>query len=420
MRILVLGKGGREHALGWKLSLSGTKPDIYFMPGNAGTLSVGRNIDGDYNRFGDVLKAVKDEKIDLVVVGPEDPIAKGIADFLEENGIKVIAPRKNVAFLEASKIRAKEFMRKYGIPTAEFRVFHSYNEAVAYINRADSFPLVIKADGLCAGKGVVIANDRDTALNTVSDFMEEGKFGDASRRVVIEEYLSGYEFSVFIYLDGERYTVLGDAIDYKRAYDNDEGPNTGGMGSIAPAVFLDAEMRKRVKEEIIEKTVSGLLSEGLYYRGFLYFGLIWTKKGPYVLEYNVRMGDPETQVVTSLDSRDWVELFNGNGLNKEWPLSDKICLLVVLASGGYPLNYEKGLEINGLNEVKGVKVFHAGTKFLNNKLVTAGGRVLNVVGCAKSLEEARDTVYREIGKIKFEDVYYRKDIGDRKRWKGIL
>ncbi len=420
MKILILGKGGREHALGWKLSKSPVRPSIYFMPGNAGTIQIGKNVEGDYNRFEDVLRAVRNYDIDLVVVGPEDPIARGIANFLEDNNIQVIAPRKEVAFLESSKIEAKRFMERHGIPTADFRVFYSYKDAEEYVKKAENFPLVIKADGLCAGKGVVIADEREVALLTLKDFMERGRFGESSKKVVIEEFLNGYEFSVFVYLDGERYTVLGDAIDYKRAYDNDKGPNTGGMGSIAPAIFLKQDMRERVRKDIIDKTVRGLIDEGLYYRGFLYFGLIWTHNGPYVLEYNVRMGDPETQVVTLLDTRDWLGLFGGRGLDGKWPVAKNICLEVVLVSGGYPINYKKGFVIEGLDEVKDVKVFHAGTAIKDGKVVTAGGRVLNVVGCGNTLEEVRGKVYEEVEKIRFENVFYRKDIGDVKRWKGIL
>lgn len=420
MNILILGKGGREHALGWKLLQSERRSHLFFLPGNAGTLSVGVNLDGDYNKFDDVKRAVVENGINLVVVGPEEPIARGVADFLEDMGMDVIAPRKDVAFLEASKIEAKKFMKKHGIPTADFVTFDSYQEAKAYIERVGKFPLVIKADGLCGGKGVVIARDKKEAVDTLRDFMVDGRFGEASRRVVIEEFLKGYEFSVFVYLEGEMYVVLGDAIDYKRAYDGDKGPNTGGMGSVAPAIFLDSGMREKVKKDIIDRTIEGLMKDGLYYKGFLYFGLIWTEKGPYVLEYNVRMGDPETQVVVMIDSRDWLEFFKGNHLDKKWPYYSRVCVEVVLVSSGYPLKYDKGYIIEGLNRVEGVNVFHAGTVMKEGRIITNGGRVLNVVGCGKELKEAREKVYKEVRKIKFKNVFYRKDIGDLQRWRGIL
>ncbi len=420
MNILILGKGGREHALGWKLLQSVRKPHLFFLPGNAGTLSVGVNLEGDYNKFNDVKRTVVENSINLVVVGPEEPIAMGVADFLEDMGVRVIAPRKNVAFLEASKIKAKKFMKKHSIPTADFVTFDNYQRAKAYIEKVEKFPVVIKADGLCGGKGVVIARDKKEAEDTLRAFMVDGRFGEASRRVVIEEYLEGYEFSVFVYIEGERYAVLGDAIDYKKAYDGDKGPNTGGMGSVAPAVFLNPGMREKVRKDIIDRTIEGLIKDGLYYEGFLYFGLIWTEKGPYVLEYNVRMGDPETQVVVMIDSRDWLEFFNGNQLDKKWPCYSRVCVEVVLVSSGYPLKYEKGYIIEGLNRVEGVNIFHAGTTLKEGRIITNGGRVLNVVGCGKELKEAREKVYKEVRKIRFKNIFYRKDIGDIQRWKGIL
>ncbi len=420
MRILVIGKGGREHALGWKFSLSDKKPEIFFMPGNGGTVEIGENIDGDYNDFDEVVSVVHEKGIDLVVVGPEDPIANGIADYLKEKGINVVAPYQDVAFLEASKIEAKRFMERNGIPTASFHVFTDYDEAIDFVEETDRYPLVVKADGLCAGKGVVIAENKTIATRTLKEFMRERKFKDASKRVVIEEYLTGYEFSVFAFVKGADYTILGDAIDYKRAYDNDMGPNTGGMGSIAPCIFLKDNMREHVQKEVVEKTVNALVKEGYNYYGFLYFGLMWTDKGPYVLEYNVRMGDPETQVVAVLDKRDWLDIVTGRVLDKKWHIHEGVCAEVVLVSGGYPIEYKKGVEIEGLDGTLEIKVFHAGTIRKNGRILTNGGRVLNFVYCASSLEEARKKVYEAVKKVGFENMFYRKDIGDKKRWKGIL
>ncbi len=421
MKILVIGKGGREHALGWKVSSSPLCKKLYFLPGNGGTATIGQNIEGDYNDFDFVKSIIDDKDIDLVIVGPEDPIANGISDYLLNSKSRIIAPSSQVAFLESSKIMAKRFMKKYNIPTAEFQVFVDYNEAVRYVKQIKKWPLVIKADGLCGGKGVVIAENAEDALNTIDDFMKNGRFGAASRRIVVEEYLKGYEFSVFAFVDGDGYTILGDAIDYKPALDDDRGPNTGGMGSVSPCIFLTDGMKREVKEKIIERTIQGLGSEGLHYKGFLYFGLMWTEDGPYVLEYNVRMGDPETQALVMVDRRDWLFLFTEpSSLNGKWPSYNRTCVEVVLVSEGYPLKYEKGFEIQGLEDVKDATVFHAGTRIMDNKLITWGGRVLNVVACGKSLSEAREKVYREVKKIRFKNMFYRRDIGDEKRWKGIL
>ncbi len=421
MKILIIGKGGREHALGWKMRASAECEKVFFLPGNAGTLDVGENIEGDYNDFEYVKGIVKEKNIDLVIVGPEEPIAKGISDYLSLHGVEVIAPSYRVSFLESSKIRAKKFMKKYDIPTARYDVFEDFDTATRYIESVKKWPIVIKADGLCAGKGVVIANTLKEAKDTIFGFMQQKKFGDASSRIVVEEYLEGYEFSVFAFVDGNQYAILGDAIDYKPAYDGDRGPNTGGMGSVSPCIFLSQSMKERVKREIIDRTIAGLESEGLYYRGFLYFGLIWTNKGPFVLEYNVRMGDPETQALVRVDERDWLSLFHSpEQLSQKWPVFDKICVEVVLVSKGYPLKYEKGFEIHGLDAIKHATVFHAGTLLKNGGVVSWGGRVLNVVACGKSLKEAKFRVYEEVKKIKFSNMFYRTDIGDEGRWKGIL
>lgn len=421
MNILIIGKGGREHALGWKISSSPLCKNVFFLPGNGGTNYIGRNLEGDYSDFDYVKEVIKKNDIDVVVIGPEEPIANGITDYLSSINIQVIAPTKNVSFLESSKIMAKNFMKKYNIPTAEFHSFHLFKDAIQYIKRINNWPIVIKADGLCGGKGVVIARDIEEAGNTLSEFMEKGKFGNASKRVVIEEYLNGYEFSVFAFVDGERYVILGDAIDYKPLLDGDKGPNTGGMGCVAPCIFLTDEMKKVVKERIVERTIFGLKEEGYIYKGFLYFGLIWTQKGPFVLEYNVRMGDPETQALVKADKRDWLSIFLDPALfDNSWPRFNKICIVVVLVSKGYPQVYDKGFEITGLDGIEEVMVFHAGTILRDGKIVTSGGRVLNVVHCGKTLDEAREVVYKEVRKINFVNKFYRTDIGEGKRWEGIL
>ncbi len=421
MNILIIGKGGREHALGWKIASSPQSSRIYFLPGNGGTLSIGTNIDGDYNDFQFVKSTVERYKIDMVVIGPEDPISRGLSDYLSDTGAYVVAPSKNVAFLEASKIKAKRFMKKYHIPTADFDVFEDFDSALSYVQSRRRWPLVIKADGLCGGKGVEITRSYEEAQKVLTEFMINKKFGESSAKVVIEEYLKGYEFSVFAFLDGDKYTILGDAIDYKPVFDGDKGPNTGGMGSISPCVFLSQKMKQDVREKVIERTIRGLKSEGLYYKGFLYFGLMWTDKGPYVLEYNIRMGDPETQVLVLADERDWLYIFqHPSKFTGIWPAFKKTCVEVVLVSKGYPGKYQKGYEIHGLPSIKEAVLFHAGTRRENGKIITWGGRVLNVVACAEGLSEARKKVYKEVQKIYFDNIYYRKDIGEASRWKGIL
>ncbi len=416
MRVLVVGKGGRESAIVWKLAQSPIKKEIYTAPGNPFTLRFGKNVKIDEEDVESLVKFAKDEKIDIVFPGGENSIALGIADECEKNGIKVVAPKKHVAKLESSKVWAKEFMRRYGIPTADFEYFHKdeVEEAFRFCENVE-YPVVIKADGLAGGKGTFIAKNFKEALKIVEDLLAKSKFGKASESIVIEKFLRGEEVSVFVISDGKEWDVLAYARDFKRLYDNDEGPNTGGMGSIAP-VELDDETERLIRGNIIERTFEGLNKEGLRYMGILYFGLMITDNGPFVLEYNVRFGDPETQAILPLIDGDLLEalLSVADGNYKKSTLRVKENLYsccVVLASKGYPENPEKGKEIKGISDAERVSlVFFAGVEEKDGKLYTSGGRVLSVVGLGGSKEEARSKAYEGVSKIHFEGMHYRRDI----------
>lgn len=419
MKVLVIGGGGRENALSYSLSISPLLKELYVAPGNAGIRKIGEEVPIKAEDIESLLKFAKDKKIDLVVVGPEIPIVNGIRNIFEKEGIAVFAPRKEVSFLEGSKVRAKEILKKYGIPTAEHRSFSNFEEAKNYIEKIDG-PYVIKANGLAAGKGVSILEKRDDAIRTLEEYMIDGKFGESSRKVVIEEFLKGKELSLFVVSDGDSWKFIGDAKDYKRLYDNDKGPNTGGMGSISPVPFINDNKRDIIFERIVEPTFYALRRENLRYEGVLYFGLIWTDKCPMVLEYNVRFGDPETQVLVLRYDFDLLELFlrTVEGELKDFnpKLKDKYAVTVILASRGYPGEYEKGFEIVGIDEAKKldrVFVFHAGTVIKDSKILTNGGRVLNVCGIGDTLSEARERAYRGVKEIKFNGMHYRKDIGLR-------
>jgi phosphoribosylamine--glycine ligase len=419
MKVLVVGGGGRENALSSSISLSPLLKELYVTPGNAGIHKIGEAVPIKAEDIESLLKFAKDKKIDLVVVGPEVPIVKGIRNIFEGEGINVFAPRKEVSFLEGSKVRAKEILKKYGIPTAEHRSFSNFEEAKNYIEKIDG-PYVIKADGLAAGKGVSILERRDDAIKTLEEYMIYGKFGESSKKVVIEEYLEGKELSVFVVSDGNTWKFIGDAKDYKRVFDNDRGPNTGGMGSISPVPFIDDKRREIIFEKIVEPTFYALRRENLRYEGVLYFGLIWTDKGPMVLEYNVRFGDPETQVLVLRYDFDILELFmrtvKGELKGFDPKLKENYAVTVILASKGYPGKYERGYEISGIDEAEkldGVIVFHAGTVIKDGKILTNGGRVLNVCGVGRTLTEARERAYRGVKEIKFDGMHYRKDIGLR-------
>ena len=415
MNILVIGSGGREHALYWKLSESPQTEQIYAIPGNPG---MGASAAIALDDHAAILHFVKEHEIGLVVVGPEVPLMNGLVDELEAAGIRAFGPRANAAEIEGSKSFAKDLMKKYGIPTARYEVFTAAEPARAYI-RQEGAPIVVKADGLAAGKGVIVAMTEQEALDAVDAIMEDHSFGDAGARVVIEEFMEGEEASLLAFTDGTTIRPMISAQDHKRAYDGDRGPNTGGMGTYAPAPVMTPEMTERAVEEILKPTIAAMAKEGRTYRGCLYLGLMVTADGPKVVEFNARFGDPETQVVLPLLDSDLVAIMCAcaDGTLADVPIrwKDGAAVCVVLASGGYPGHYEKGQEIHGLAdaEAMGALVFHAGTAMKDGKLVTNGGRVLGVVGRGADISSAVDAAYAAATKISFKDAYYRKDIAHR-------
>ena len=415
MNILVIGSGGREHALCWKLSESPQTEQIYAIPGNPG---MGASAAIALDDHAAILRFVKEHEIGLVVVGPEVPLMNGLVDELEAAGIRAFGPRANAAEIEGSKSFAKDLMKKYGIPTARYEVFTAAEPARAYI-RQEGAPIVVKADGLAAGKGVIVAMTEQEALDAVDAIMEDHSFGDAGARVVIEEFMEGEEASLLAFTDGTTIRPMISAQDHKRAYDGDRGPNTGGMGTYAPAPVMTPEMTERAVEEILKPTIAAMAKEGRVYRGCLYLGLMVTADGPKVVEFNARFGDPETQVVLPLLDSDLVAIMCAcaDGTLADVPIRWKegAAVCVVLASGGYPGHYDKGQEIHGLAdaEAMGALVFHAGTAMKDGKLVTNGGRVLGVVGRGTDISSAVDSAYAAATKISFKDAYYRKDIAHR-------
>ena len=415
MNILVIGSGGREHALYWKLSESPQTEQIYAIPGNPG---MGASAAIALDDHAAILRFVKEHEIGLVVIGPEVPLMNGLVDELEAAGIRAFGPRANAAEIEGSKSFAKDLMKKYGIPTARYEVFTAAEPARAYI-RQEGAPIVVKADGLAAGKGVIVAMTEQEALDAVDAIMEDHSFGDAGARVVIEEFMEGEEASLLAFTDGRTIRPMISAQDHKRAYDGDRGPNTGGMGTYAPAPVMTPEMTERAVEEILKPTIAAMAKEGRVYRGCLYLGLMVTADGPKVVEFNARFGDPETQVVLPLLDSDLVAIMCAcaDGTLADVPIRWKegAAVCVVLASGGYPGHYEKGQEIHGLAdaEAMGALVFHAGTAMKDGKLVTNGGRVLGVVGRGADISSAVDAAYAAATKISFKDAYYRKDIAHR-------
>ena len=415
MNILVIGSGGREHVLYWKLSESPQTEQIYAIPGNPG---MGASTEIALDDHAAILRFVKEHEIGLVVVGPEVPLMNGLVDELEAAGIRAFGPRANAAEIEGSKSFAKDLMKKYGIPTARYEVFTAAEPARAYI-RQEGAPIVVKADGLAAGKGVIVAMTEQEALDAVDAIMEDHSFGDAGARVVIEEFMEGEEASLLAFTDGTTIRPMISAQDHKRAYDGDRGPNTGGMGTYAPAPVMTPEMTERAVEEILKPTIAAMAKEGRVYRGCLYLGLMVTADGPKVVEFNARFGDPETQVVLPLLDSDLVAIMCAcaDGTLADVPIrwKDGAAVCVVLASGGYPGHYDKGQEIHGLAdaEAMGALVFHAGTAMKDGKLVTNGGRVLGVVGRGADISSAVDAAYAAATKISFKDAYYRKDIAHR-------
>ena len=415
MNILVIGSGGREHALYWKLSESPQTEQIYAIPGNPG---MGASAAIELDDHAAILRFAKEHEIGLVVVGPEVPLMNGLVDEIEAAGIRAFGPRANAAEIEGSKSFAKDLMKKYGIPTARYEVFTAAEPARAYI-RQEGAPIVVKADGLAAGKGVIVAMTEQEALDAVDAIMEDHSFGDAGARVVIEEFMEGEEASLLAFTDGTTIRPMISAQDHKRAYDGDRGPNTGGMGTYAPAPVMTLEMTERAVEEILKPTIAAMAKEGRVYRGCLYLGLMVTADGPKVVEFNARFGDPETQVVLPLLDSDLVAIMCAcaDGTLADVPIrwKDDAAVCVVLASGGYPGHYDKGQEIHGLAdaEAMGALVFHAGTAMKDGKLVTNGGRVLGVVGRGTDISSAVDAAYAAATKISFKDAYYRKDIAHR-------
>ncbi len=420
MNILLIGSGGREHALAWKIKQSKKTDKLYIAPGNAGTAAVGENIPIEVTDFSGIARACKDLKIGLLVIGPEGPLVEGLRDFIEQEPglghIMIVGPGKNGAQLEGSKDFSKAFMLRHGIPTAKAKTFSTstLKEGLDYLNTC-SIPIVLKADGLAAGKGVIICHDLVEAKTALRQMLENRMFGDASNHVLVEDFLDGIELSVFVLTDGDGYVTLPEAKDYKRIGEHDTGPNTGGMGAVSPVSFARGEFMKKVEEKIIRPTISGLKQENIPYRGFIFFGLINVKGEPFVIEYNARMGDPETEAVMTRIESDLVDLLTacaaGELKNKTISIDPSYAVTVVMVAGGYPGSYPKGHVINGLSKSDQSVVFHAGTKLSEGRVVTNGGRVLAVTAKGETLDLARKNAYQSISAISWQDVYFRKDIG---------
>ena len=420
MNILLLGSGGREHAFAKKISESTLCHQLFIAPGNAGTEKLGINVPIKADDFLKIKSFCLENQIKMVIVGPEDPLVKGIYDFFKNddqlNDIPVIGPSKIGATLEGSKEFAKKFMQKYNIPTADYQSFtkENVNEGFAFLEKMKP-PYVLKADGLAAGKGVLIINDLAEAKNELENMLVKAKFAEASSKVVIEEFLTGIELSCFVITDGKNYKILPTAKDYKRIGEGDTGLNTGGMGAVSPVPFANAEFMQKIEERIVKPTIQGLINEQIEYKGFIFIGLIKVGNEPYVIEYNVRMGDPETEVVIPRIKSDLVEIFsavasqNLDNINLE--INPQSATTIVLVSGGYPEDYEKGKIISGIENIEDSLVFHAGTTLDNDKIVSNGGRVLAITSLAETFQEALKISYKNINKISFDKMNYRKDIG---------
>jgi len=417
MKILVVGSGGREHAIVWKLAQSPYVDEIFCAPGNGGISAIARCVPIKAMDIDGVVEFSKETGVDMVVVAPDDPLAAGMVDALEKEGIRAFGPRKDAAVIESSKSFAKWLMKKYGIPTAEYQVFDDSGKAIEYL-RNKEYPIVIKADGLALGKGVIIAKSFVEACDAVNGMMQGKMFGSAGERIVIEEFLEGTEVSVLAFTDGKTVVPMVSVQDHKRAYDNDEGPNTGGMGTFSPSKVYTDEIARYCMKHIFMPTINAMYEEGRIFKGVIYFGLILTKDGPKVLEYNARFGDPEAQVVLPRLKTDLVEIFNAviderlETVKMDW--DDRAAVCVIMASGGYPQEYRTGYLISGIREAEkdpDVIVFHAGTRFENGEFYTAGGRVLGVTALGDTLDDAIEKAYNGVEKIRFKDMYYRKDIG---------
>jgi len=420
MNILLIGSGGREHALAWGLKKSKKCKNLYIAPGNAGTAGIAHNIPVAVDDFEAIGNIVLEKKIDLLIVGPEDPLVKGIRDYFESytkfKDLLIVGPGKAGAALEGSKDFSKQFMERHHIPTAKYETFskNDLEEGVAYVKNMQP-PIVLKADGLAAGKGVIILEDIDEAVDTLKEMILDEKFGAASHKVVIEEFLSGIELSVFVLTDGNNYKVLPEAKDYKRIGEGDTGPNTGGMGAISPVSFADRAFMEKVEEKIIKRTIQGLKEDEIPYSGFIFIGLMNVKGEPYVIEYNVRMGDPETEAVVPRIKNDLVDLLvasaSGSLQDQKMEISEDCAATVVLVSGGYPGSYPKGKVISGLTNATDALVFHAGTVQKEKEVVTNGGRVIAVTGLGQDIHKAVANAYKAIDNIVWDGKTYRKDIG---------
>ena len=416
MKVLVIGSGGREHALCWKISQSQKVDKLYCAPGNGGIGQVAENIDIKANDIEGLVDFAIKNGIDLTVVGPEEPLVMGIVDRFEEKGLKIFGPNKDCARLEGSKDFSKKFMEKYKIPTAKYRSCDDYEKAVNALEDY-SYPLVIKADGLCAGKGVSICNTYKESKNVLKDILEDNKFGEEGKTVVIEEFLDGIEASLLCFVSGSTIIPMESAKDYKKIYEGDRGPNTGGVGCYSPSPLFTQELNEKIKTEILDKISYGLKKEALDFKGILFIGFMIIDNNPYVLEFNVRFGDPETEVLMPRLDSDIVEIFektlDGTIESKDIKWLDDNCLTVVLTSEGYPIEYKKGYEIVACEDLdEEIILFHNGTKYEDHKIKTNGGRVLSVTALGDSLEQARDKVYSNIDKISFKGLQYRKDIGE--------
>jgi phosphoribosylamine--glycine ligase len=417
MKVLVVGSGGREHAIIWKLSKSPKVSQLYCAPGNAGIAELANLVDIKATEVEKLAEFAKNEKIDLTIIGMDDPLMLGIVDIFQAKGLRVFGPRKNAAIIEGSKVFSKDLMKKYDIPSAGYEVFEDPNKAKAFLKTTD-YPVVLKADGLALGKGVLICNTIEEALAGTDEIMVAKKFGDAGIKMVVEEFMVGPEVSVLSFCDGEHIIPMVSAQDHKRAFDNDEGLNTGGMGTFSPSKYYTDEIDAQCLDAIYKKTLQGMKAEGRPFTGIIFFGLMLTKNGPRVLEYNARFGDPEAQVILPRLKTDLVDIVEAaidgklNEINIEWDDNATVC--VVLASGGYPVSYEKGYEITGLEAQKDkddLIVFHAGTSRKDSKLVTNGGRVLGLTAIGKDIEEARQKAYRAVTEVNFDKKQFRTDIG---------
>lgn len=428
MKVLVIGSGGREHTIAWKIKQSPKVKKIYCAPGNAGIREIAEIINIKPEDISGLLRFVKENRIDLTIVGPEVPLALGITDEFEKQNIRIFGPNKTASQLESSKIFSKEKMKKYGISTAESKAFYEgeIEKALTYIDIQKN-PVVIKADGLAQGKGVVVTENKEEAKNAVISAMRDDKFQGAGRKIIIEERMFGEEASVLAFVDGKSFKTMASAQDHKAIYDNDEGPNTGGMGAYSPAPVVTKEILKKIEDEIFTPMIKGLIGDGIIYKGVLYAGLMITKDGPKVIEFNVRFGDPETQVILPRLKNDLIDIINAvidEKLEKtELSWDERSCVCVVLASSGYPDSYEKGYVIKGLDRFtneKEIVVFHAGTKYNDKKeIITDGGRVLGVTAYGVDIENAIKNAYNGVGHINFQNIYYRKDIGCKARKKTM-